>query len=427
MPLVSIPSVLIADDDEKWRERIATILASEDCFIQFATNKHEALSLMKDTHFDLTILNAVLVRDKKEDNGWFTDWTTLMGLAQRRGTAVIVVTSLDTNANEDNMTTAEIKQVASEHGAEVTYFKSRLSFNDLLRSARGIFSRRPDPEALVEPQPKNPPPCVTWLHLSDLHFEITAERRWQIDQITKALRRDLATLREGTPSLKPDVIFFTGDLTKKAKAAEVTDAYRACLEPILQECSLGPRDLFVVPGNHDVDRNLTTRLDAGLVTQIDGPSAIGALLEEPTWAGFKQQLVQRVTSFQAALGMLADLPFPSGALSWGRTFPTDGAEQIGVIGLNSAWTSASVKGWDGEIDDQGKLFVGLPLLQTALSELPNPRRMCVSRSCIIRFSGCETGIKWTSQMMRAAYADSFYMGMFIEPGSAILALRCVRW
>jgi len=209
----------------------------------------------------------------------------------------------------------------------------------------------------------------TWLHLSDLHFEATVQREFEIDEVVKALQKDLKRLREDYQGLKPDAVFFTGDLAYKAKPDEFAKAFEMCLNPILEECGLKPSDLFIVPGNHDVDRSQTTKIDVSIVRQLDRASDIHALLNDSLQAGYRQQLLQRMETYKAAVGSITGLPFDAEALSWGCTLESESGHRIGVIGLNSVWTSASVKGSDGEVDDQGKLIVGRTLIQAALEQI----------------------------------------------------------
>ena len=130
--------VLIADDDKDWREEIAECLASEDCLLQFASNRQEALDRVRNGQFDLMVLNAVLSGDKND--GWRFKWTTLMGRANERNISVIVVTSLD--KNEGDMTIIEIMEAAREHGAPGRFLQEPGFFQRLKKSVRHVFATR---------------------------------------------------------------------------------------------------------------------------------------------------------------------------------------------------------------------------------------------------------------------------------------------
>src|SRR5712691_9340822 len=96
---------------------------------------------------------------------------------------------------------------------------------------------------------------LQFLHISDLHAKGSKEKEpWRRRRVLgDAWRRNLETLlqEEG----RVDFVFFTGDAAQSGKPeeyAEVTDFFRALCE----ELDIGLDRLFVVPGNHDIDRDL---------------------------------------------------------------------------------------------------------------------------------------------------------------------------
>ena len=91
--------------------------------------------------------------------------------------------------------------------------------------------------------------ATTWLHISDLHFK--EGDPYDRDKVLTALLRSLtAFARQGW---RPDLIFVTGDIAYGGKAPEYQLA-SAFFDKLLQDTRLGRDKLFVVPGNHDVDR-----------------------------------------------------------------------------------------------------------------------------------------------------------------------------
>jgi 3',5'-cyclic AMP phosphodiesterase CpdA len=110
-----------------------------------------------------------------------------------------------------------------------------------------------------------PGPLFTWIHLSDIHFGHGAPSH-QYDQklVLARLQRDLDDARgePGGPPQKPDAIFVTGDIAFSGngmvrppdkEAHEYADAAKWLLD-VAARVGLGAGDIFVVPGNHDVDR-----------------------------------------------------------------------------------------------------------------------------------------------------------------------------
>lgn len=93
-------------------------------------------------------------------------------------------------------------------------------------------------------------PVLTWLHFADLHaFQGTQE----MERVLQPLWQDLRYQMDD--GLKPDFIFFAGDITSAGFAEGYEWAKQLFFEPLMQLTELGKDRLFIVPGNHDVDWN----------------------------------------------------------------------------------------------------------------------------------------------------------------------------
>jgi len=95
---------------------------------------------------------------------------------------------------------------------------------------------------------------ITWLHLSDLHFKSGKEaeqfnRKIVLDSLWIDIRKQIQK------GLKPDFIFFTGDVAFHGKKDEYDLAIEQFFEPLLKHTGLSKDRLFIVPGNHDIDRD----------------------------------------------------------------------------------------------------------------------------------------------------------------------------
>lgn len=98
-------------------------------------------------------------------------------------------------------------------------------------------------------------PTLGWLHISDLHF--LDKHAWRDNQPLKKLIDDLAALLKD--GLRVDLVLCTGDIgfgeTKtEPLACQYTDA-KAFFDKVLETCKLESDRLFLVPGNHDIDRS----------------------------------------------------------------------------------------------------------------------------------------------------------------------------
>jgi hypothetical protein len=94
---------------------------------------------------------------------------------------------------------------------------------------------------------------LTWLHLSDWHQE---DNDFDRTVVRDALRDDILTRKNISSDLEDiDFIVFSGDVAFSGQPAEYERAIEVLFDPILDACGLHHKRLFIVPGNHDMDRN----------------------------------------------------------------------------------------------------------------------------------------------------------------------------
>jgi predicted MPP superfamily phosphohydrolase len=189
-------------------------------------------------------------------------------------------------------------------------------------------------------------PKLTWLHLSDLHaFE--PKTGGEARQVLGRLREDLKRM-EQEHQLTPDLIFFTGDAvfghTKTGLA--IAEQFRAAsdfLEGVRGAFSkpVPKENVFIVPGNHDVDRSFATPDQAVWMA--------GATLEEITTmvgAGELQwrRYAERLDGYRDFLntngyGHLLANPKHADWLMFAvcRMVGPNGIK-VGIAGLNSSWS-----------------------------------------------------------------------------------------
>lgn len=91
---------------------------------------------------------------------------------------------------------------------------------------------------------------VSILHISDLHFCHRKMRDQSI--VVDALIEDIERLCIG--HRKPDVVIFTGDLVDKGGEDSHEEAYDALLSGVSSASGCSDERIFIVPGNHDLDR-----------------------------------------------------------------------------------------------------------------------------------------------------------------------------
>ena len=96
---------------------------------------------------------------------------------------------------------------------------------------------------------------IRWLHISDLHFN-------NDDMSTVSMREELSKyLRKN--NIRCDYIFCTGDIrTANASPNNFSDEAAQYLIDLCTAVGITTDRLFIVAGNHDVDRNMAGRDEA---------------------------------------------------------------------------------------------------------------------------------------------------------------------
>ena len=196
---------------------------------------------------------------------------------------------------------------------------------------------------------------LTWLHLSDLHLRgnETSVESAHLD----SMLADIQALRT-EEDLQVDAVFFSGDLAFSGKRHEYEQVV-PWLDSVLDAAGLsGQRDrLFVVPGNHDIDRDVINRSP---LTKTQQAHFAEDLLESHDCAKIEEFLsveIDRKWAF-AKFGGFAwftgqffnGQPFDHNRYYYARTLEVSSAKIV-VIGLNSAWLSF-------RDHEQGRLLIG---------------------------------------------------------------------
>lgn len=186
----------------------------------------------------------------------------------------------------------------------------------------------------------------TWIHLSDVH--IRASTAWDSDKITAGIIHDLR-LEMRDKGLHPDALFFTGDAAfgndegeslkaQYANFGKFLDAVRESFDPILEKSRI-----FIVPGNHDVDRNEVLESDTYWLRHPDRTEK-EITAEVRKNSRMCQQWMKRLGAYRQFLidyGM--DHLKPSEAsLIWSQKLEI-GKSSVAVVGLNSAWSCGTNK------------------------------------------------------------------------------------
>ena len=195
---------------------------------------------------------------------------------------------------------------------------------------------------------------LTWLHISDLHFR--ASQAYNANVVLKALLADIQG-RIQNDGLRPDFIAVTGDIAFSSQLQE----YRFAAEffdRLLSVTGVPKEQLFLVPGNHDVDRKLITaraRATGAALTDRDKVNTFLATDQQ------RELIMKRFKAYARFVKDYLGQRFDDNHYFYVRRWNMDG-RQVAVLGLNSAWLCASDK------DKADGLLIGERQARTALEQ-----------------------------------------------------------
>ncbi|MBD1872114.1 metallophosphoesterase [Nodosilinea sp. FACHB-131] len=217
---------------------------------------------------------------------------------------------------------------------------------------------------------------LTWLHLSDLHA-CKPRTGWDAKRVTDTLCTDLKKMQEQR-GLRPDLIFFTGDAAygqvgsqrgemiadQFQEAHDFLESVRTTFSPEVEQ-----RNVFLVPGNHDVNREVITTFERAWLEQ---PHSIDEIAELLNKAGADwQQIKTRLSDYARFLEnygyehLLTSQDQLREYLVYVNAREFAGI-RVGISGFNSAWSSAGA----GR-SEMGRLWMaGRFQLETLIQQMP---------------------------------------------------------
>ncbi|MCK9442408.1 MAG: metallophosphoesterase, partial [Methanothrix sp.] len=199
---------------------------------------------------------------------------------------------------------------------------------------------------------------LNWLHLSDWH---QGGSEFDRQVVQKALLKDIQERVKINPELqKIDFVIFSGDVAFSGKAEEYQVAKEQFFQPLLDACGLSPKQLFIVPGNHDLDRNEFELLPR----ELTKPLASEAEVQD--WLTDDRRRARLLEPFRAFTAFVREYT--------GQTQPDYadvrkmqiGDKEIALLGLNSAWMCGRN---NAKIGDKGFVIVGEPQIHSILDEI----------------------------------------------------------
>jgi predicted MPP superfamily phosphohydrolase len=219
---------------------------------------------------------------------------------------------------------------------------------------RTLISERPERGIVERPRPVSAPQTITWLHLSDLHFR--ESRAYDENIVLRALLRDV-TERIRADGLRPDFIIISGDIAFASRPEEYAMA-KQFLDDLLKTAGLPKERLFLVPGNHDVDRDAISPLAAGATAILNNRDAVNRFLANDD---DRARVFQRFHNYQDFINEYLGrerLLFDHDNYFYVKQIEVAG-RRVAILGLNSAWLAASD-------EDRNQLLLGERQVRTAL-------------------------------------------------------------
>jgi len=212
---------------------------------------------------------------------------------------------------------------------------------------------------------------LRYLHLSDLHlsYKDMMGDDWAVgafneDVVTRSMIEKIKKIREGAENADPfDFVLITGDIARYGKREEYAVAQVFC-QRLLEAAGLPPRRLYLIPGNHDVNRAEVKDSHQKRFYRFENQDEITDLLTDQDifpvvmrkfaeFNRFAEQAMDRQHFTETVYHMVESLPLEKN----GRRV------KVNLVGLNSALMA----GYDG--DDQKKLALGLHQTHRALDRL----------------------------------------------------------
>jgi predicted MPP superfamily phosphohydrolase len=224
----------------------------------------------------------------------------------------------------------------------------------------------------------------SWVHLSDIHAgHGSTAYGWDQQDVFQAILEDIQVCVGDADRRfpRPNAVLVTGDVAfsggnQKRPPVATDGEYTAAAKWLGEVCGaigIGKERVWMVPGNHDVDRKVDENGDIGRL--IDWlcerkNRANGALDKVLTRADERAYLGKRMAAYQEFASGFASVSPPSNAgdengrpLFWTATVPAPGLAARGLdlwlAGLNTALVG-------GRDDDKGRIHLGSQQLMQCL-------------------------------------------------------------
>jgi len=197
---------------------------------------------------------------------------------------------------------------------------------------------------------------IRWLHLSDFHVG-TAEydQRQLFQQILDQVRERIDA------GVGPDMVFISGDIANEGLAQQYKEFTDNFLIPLAELLNDLPANIFLIPGNHDVDRNQARSVQRHnvlwTIPEFLDPTAKGLAERELLYPRFQAYAESEMHDWIHVKSTW--LSNQEGTYIYKMNIR---GHKLGILGINTAWLSESDK-------DRQKLSPGELMLKDGLETL----------------------------------------------------------
>jgi 3',5'-cyclic AMP phosphodiesterase CpdA len=189
---------------------------------------------------------------------------------------------------------------------------------------------------------------ISIIHLSDFHFN--KENESEIETVLKSLIDDINNLK-AKYNISPYFIVISGDIADKGAKSDYDFAVK-WLYNMMDNFDISRDRVFIVPGNHDIDR---TQLLKFSEIKFTDQRSVNKFLESD--AEEKKALSKKLNNFFDFINEFYDNKNPYSNNFYFSTSLKIGNHSMGIVGLNSVWFS-SERRFDGKVFDEKTLVIG---------------------------------------------------------------------
>lgn len=208
---------------------------------------------------------------------------------------------------------------------------------------------------------------LSWIHLSDIHWgegdkSDSHDKQYVLTQLNDDIQKNI----KNNGLEKPNVIFITGDIafSGNAKSKNEYEKAKKWLVDLAETIELPPQKIYLVPGNHDVQR--ASNDNPELMEVLNAVRNEKKLDNELDDKNKMRLLVNRIKPYQKFSKQFAVIQsdlIDKKTLCWVDYLPLPSNLKLRLVGLNTALLAQ-------DKEDKGKLQLGKEQISRTLLPLP---------------------------------------------------------